>query len=193
MTFRRKTCKHCRRKLEPPMLIHPECIDAYAEAQEEKAKRKAEKQARMQAKVQRAEDRKKREALKTIPKLISEAQREFNAYIRARDAGKPCICCGRYSSGESRGGEWDAGHYRSRGAAPHLRFDERNVHAQLKQCNRYAFDAVAYRAGLIERIGLEAVEALEADHAPRKWTSDDLREIKRVYVEKRKELEKSND
>lgn len=192
MTFRRKTCKHCRRKLEPPMLIHPECIDAYAEAQEEKAKRKAEKQARMQAKVQRAEDRKKREALKTIPKLISEAQREFNAYIRARDAGKPCICCGKPFEPNKPGGSMDAGHYLSRGAAGHLRFNENNVFGQRKNCNRPGGTTrAAFRAGVIERIGLEAVEALEADNTVRKWTADELREIKRTSAAKRRELEKS--
>jgi hypothetical protein len=139
--------------------------------------------------TEKAADRIQRDRLKPRGKLMAEAQNAFNAYIRARDAGLPCICCGRYSSGESRGGEWDAGHYRSRGAAPHLRFDERNAHAQLKQCNRYAFDAAAYRLGLIERIGLGAVEALEADQTTRKWTSDDLREIRRIYTAKLKELE----
>lgn len=190
MTFRRKTCKHCRRKLDPPMLIHPECIDAYAEAQEEKAKRRAEKQARMQAKVQRAEDRKRREAIKTIPQLIAEAQREFNAYIRARDAGKPCICCGKPFEANKPGGSMDAGHYLSRGAAGHLRFNENNVFGQRKNCNRPGGTTrAAFRAGVIERIGLEAVEALEADNTVRKWTADELREIKRTYAAKRRELE----
>lgn len=152
----------------------------------------AAKKVRQDKAAEKAAERIQRDKLKPRGKLMTEAQAAFNAFIRARDAGLPCICCGRYSSGESRGGEWDAGHYRSRGAAPHLRFDERNVHAQLKHCNRYAFDAAAYRLGLIERIGLEAVEALEADQTARKWTADDLREIKRVYVEKRKELEKAN-
>lgn len=192
MTFRRKTCKHCRRKLEPPMLIHPECIDAYAEAQEEKAKRKAEKQARMQAKVQRAEDRKKREALKTIPKLISEAQREFNAYIRARDAGKPCICCGKPFEPNKPGGSMDAGHYLSRGAAGHLRFNENNVFGQRKNCNRPGGTTrAAFRAGVIERIGIEALEALENDNRVHKWTADELREIKRTYAAKRRSIERS--
>lgn len=192
MTFRRKTCKHCRRKLEPPMLIHQECIDAYAEAQEEKAKRKAEKQARMQAKVQRAEDRKKREALKTIPKLISEAQREFNAYIRARDACKPCICCGKPFEPNKPGGSMDAGHYLSRGAAGHLRFNENNVFGQRKNCNRPGGTTrVAFRAGVIERIGIGALEALENDNRVHKWTADELREIKRTYAAKRRSIERS--
>ena len=90
------------------------------------------------------------------------------------------------------GGAVDAGHYRSRGSAPHLRFNEDNVHAQRKQCNRYGSgNVVGYHLGLIERIGLVAVEALEADNAPRKYSADDLRAIKADYTRKARELEKA--
>ena len=47
-----------------------------------------------------------------------------------------------------------------------------------------------YRIGLIARIGLAAVEALEADNTPRKWTREELIEIKQTYKAKRKELER---
>lgn len=182
---RKNTCKVCRAEFvaSKPMqkVCGPLCAVAYAKAERAKSQRK-------EAVKQRAEARQK---LKTRGDYIREAQTAFNAFIRARDAGKPCICCGQTSNGQTRGGEWDAGHYRSRGAAPHLRFDERNCHAQLKQCNRYkAGNVVGYRAGLIERIGLEAVEALEADHEPRKWSSDDLVEIKRTYQRKVREMKK---
>lgn len=140
-------------------------------------------------KAERARDKARREALKTRSDWVKEAQTAFNAYIRARDRNHPCICCGQWSAGESRGGEWDAGHYRSTGSAPHLRFDEANCHRQLKQCNRYgAGRAVDYRIGLISRIGLAAVERLEADQTPRKYTADDLRCIRDRYREKAKEL-----
>lgn len=87
------------------------------------------------------------------------------------------------------GGSFDAGHYRSTGSASHLRFDPDNCHAQRKQCNRYgAGRAVDYRIGLIARIGLERVEALEANNTPHKWTADELREIKATYREKTKQL-----
>lgn len=140
---------------------------------------------------ERKADAVKREKLKTRGQWQAMAQYEFNKFIRARDAGMPCICCGRTGAGQVHGGEWDAGHYRSRGSAPHLRFDERNVHAQLKQCNRYASgNVVGYRVGLIERIGLLAVEALEADQTPRRYTFDELKAIKQSYAEKTKALKK---
>ena len=45
-----------------------------------------------------------------------------------------------------------------------------------------------YRLGLIQRIGLERVEALEADNTSTKWTAELLREIKTTYKAKLKEL-----
>ena len=86
----------------------------------------------------------------------------------------------------------DAGHYRSTGSADHLRFDEDNCHAQRSDCNRYgAGRAVDYRIGLIGRIGLERVEALEARNDTTKWTREGLREIRDTYRAKAKELEKA--
>lgn len=136
----------------------------------------------------------RKEALKRIPDLIREAQVEFNAYIRLRDAHLPCICCGRPLGDGEVGGGYDSGHYRSTGSAPHLRFDERNAAAQRKQCNRYgAGRAVDFRVGLIARIGREAVEALEADNAVRKWTREELIAIRAHFKAKRKELEQAQE
>ena len=193
MSFKRTRCPQCRGKLEQGQRIHQGCIDAYALEQEEKAKRKAQKQARMAAKLERAETRQRKEAMKTIPMLLKEAQAAFNAFIRARDAGKPCICCGQPLVAGDVGGRFDCGHYRSVGSAGHLRFHEDNAHGQRKQCNRWgAGRAVDYRLGLIERIGLERVEALEASNAPRRWMREDLIGIRETYKTKLKQL-KGND
>ena len=136
-------------------------------------------------------DRARKERLKTRRDWEKEAQTAFNAYIRARDAGKPCICCGLPLSAGEVGGHYDCGHYRSTGSAPHLRFNEDNAHAQRKQCNRWgAGRAVDYRLGLIARIGLARVEALEADQTPRKYTADELQAIRDLYRAKLRELVK---
>ena len=189
MTFRRTTCPQCRAKLEPGQRIHPACISAYADAQAAKAQRTADKQARAAAKVERAEIRRRKEAIKTLPKLKKEAEREFNAFIRARDAHLPCISCGAPPpdlSGLHAGR--DAGHYRSVGSAAHLRYHEDNVHAQCVHCNQYgAGRAVEYRIGLIARIGEERVVALETNNAVRKWGHDELRAIRDDYRRKAKE------
>lgn len=105
--------------------------------------------------------------------------------------GKGCISCGANCGATAVGGDGDAGHFRSRGSAPHLRFDERNCHLQCKKCNRYLSGNVAnYRIGLIERIGLDAVDALESDQEPRNHTIDDLREIKARYTKLANDLKK---
>lgn len=144
-----------------------------------------------EAKAERKADRERKEELKSRGDLIAEVQVAFNAYIRERDKDKPCICCGKFFDERDTltGGQWDAGHYLSRGSAPHLRFDERNVHRQLKGHNRPGGTTrEKFRAGMIARIGLEELEALEADQASRNWTNDDLRRMKAEYIQKRKDL-----
>lgn len=154
------------------------------------AKQKAAKNRR-----ERAEDKAKLDKMKTIPELKAEAQKVFNEYVRKRDllAGHGCICCGKFATAaalEKPGGAYDACHYRSRGSADHLRYDERNVHLGLKDCNTYGH--MDYRGGLIRRIGLEAVEALESDHTGRKWTREYLEDIKETYKQKIRQLKANN-
>lgn len=70
-----------------------------------------------------------------------------------------------------------------------MRYVEDNAHRQLVYCNRnQSGNSVNYRLGLIARIGLERVEALESDDTPRKYTIDDLKAIKATYVAKLREL-----
>ena len=149
-----------------------------------------------EAKVEeRAKVRTRKEAIKTIPVLIREAQVSFNAWIRARDAKEPCISCGAPPPdlSELHAGR-DAGHYRSTGSASHLRFHPDNCNAQCVKCNQWgAGRAVEYRLGLIKRIGLSRVEALENDNTPHKWTADELRSIRTEYRQKAKQLREANE
>lgn len=143
---------------------------------------KAEKAAVKLAASDKKVIREKLDALQTKPQLVKKAQFAFNAFIRARDAGKPCICCGKPLQVGGVGGGFDAGHYRSVGSAPHLRFDETNCHGQTKHCNNYlAGNHVAYRAGLIELIGLRELELLEADQTVRKYTREGLIALAKQY------------
>lgn len=184
-----KKCKVCGAEFTPTKPMQKVCclscalsIASLAKAKRERTALAADKRA----------TREKLDAMKSKGRLAAEAQVAFNRYIRLRDAGLPCICCGQPMGDGVHGGAVDAGHYRSRGSAPHLRFSEDNVHAQRKQCNRYGSgNVVGYRLGLIERIGLAAVEALEADNTPRKYTADELKAIKADYTRKARELEKA--
>lgn len=177
-----KKCAYCRCEFIPERPMQKVCCLGCAVAL---AKRKREK-------VERANDRQKREKLKTRSQWMKEAQIAFNAYIRERDKNRTCICCGRPLVDSSVGGGFDCGHYRSVGSAPHLRFDERNAHGQTKQCNRYgAGRAVDYRIGLIQRIGRESVESLESDQTPKNYTIEDLKAIIVTYKAKTKALKES--
>ena len=181
-------CKHCRKRLDRiGDKIHSDCLGPWIEANKGKFREQALK----------AERKKDRECKKVAnpPNYLALAQKAFNAFVRERDKDQPCICCGREKTQVNglRAHGWDAGHYRSRGAAPELRFDERNIHAQLKQCNRRAFDTAAYRANLIVRIGLAAVEELEGPHPPKQWRIPDLIEIRDAFKAKARALKKEQD
>ena len=159
----------------------------------ELGKRKAAKAAEAKAKRERAKTRAQREALKTIPQLTKEAQRAFNAWVRLRDQGLPCVSCGSTEAGGSlTGGYWDCGHYRSVGACPELRFEPLNAHRQCKRCNQHqSGNVVEYRLRLIQRIGLAAVEWLEGPHEARRYSRDELRKIRDTYRAKARELRKA--
>jgi len=115
---------------------------------------------------------------------LTEAQAAFNAWIRKRDEKLPCISCSRFHSGQHH-----AGHYLSTGARPELRFDEANVHKQCAPCNNHkSGNAIEYRINLVKRIGGKRVGMLEGPHEPKKYTIDEIKEIKKEYKEKVKFL-----
>lgn len=176
-----RPCGHCGAAFVPVRPMQAVCSPRCA-ARKVKAERV----------VERAKVKTRRQALQTIPELIAAADRAFAAYIRERDrqAGHPCVSSGRPL--DWSGNQVDAGHYRSRGAASHLRYHEDNCHAQSKQDNRFlAGNAVDYRINLVRRIGVERVEALESDNTPHKWTHDELRAIAATYRAKLRELGKA--
>ena len=168
-----KTCEVCERVFVPDRMGQLVCRPACAMARVRNAK-----------KAERESVRARKEAIKSKADWAREAQTAFNAWIRARDEGLPCISCGRHHQGQ-----WHAGHYLSTGARPELRYTESNVHRQCAPCNTHlSGNAVLYRIGLINRIGADAVEWLEGPHELPKWTADDYRAILDTYRQKLKEI-----
>ena len=189
-----RCCRNCKQMFQPKNPLHSvcsfECEVKLGIIMAERSKKRREQAERV---AEFASRKILREKLKTKGEWMKEAQTAFNQFIRLRDqlAGHPCISSGQPL--DWSGNNVDAGHYRSRGSAPHLRFSELNCHAQSKKDNRYlSGNAVDYRIGLIARIGLEAVESLEADQAPKKYTITELKAIKALYVRKLKELKNGN-
>ena len=186
-----KTCKNpdCGASFVPQRLGQAVCSPACAMIDGPRHEPKARKAL---ADIDRKEIKARKEKLKTRSDHMREAQQAFNEFIRWRDqlAGHPCISSGKPL--DWSGNAVDAGHYRSVGSAPHLRFDERNCHAQSKQDNRFlSGNAVDYRIGLIARIGQEAVDALESDQSVRKYTVDEIKAIKATYRAKTRELKRA--
>jgi len=173
-TLKPKKCAQCKVVFTPSRLMQKVCGPVCASAW---ARKLADQKA---ARAKRDERKSLREALdkaKTRGTHLRELQAAFNAWIRARDAGRPCISCGRHHQGQ-----WQAGHYRSVGSEPALRFEPDNVHLQCAPCNTYlSGNLIAYRPNLIKKIGLARVEWLEGAHEPKKFPLAEILEMKTFY------------
>lgn len=180
---RPKKCKNpaCGEKFVAQRLgqavCSPKCGLAIKDVNQDKARKAI-------AEVGRKELRAAKERIKPKGQYMREAQAAFNAWIRARDAAQPCISCGRHHDGQ-----YHAGHYRTVGSSPELRFEPLNAHKQCAPCNNHkSGDIVNYRISLVVRIGQDKVEWLEGPHEPQRYTIDDLKAIKAEYREKLKQL-----
>lgn len=100
---------------------------------------------------------------KKLGKLIEEAQKLVNAYVRQRDAINEdgdfiCISCGQLKPKS----QCNAGHFFSRGNFGSVRFDLDNIHSQCIRCNMHLHgNLIAYRENLIKKIGAERFAQLE--------------------------------
>ena len=190
---RPKKCKNpaCGASFPPRRLgqavCSPACGLAIAPANRDKARKAIDQRERREIQV-------RKEKLKSRGDYLREAQQAFNAFIRERDAGLPCISCDSLPSDHDliTGSRWDAGHYRSVGACAELRFEPLNVHRQCVKCNRnLSGNAVEYRIRLVKRIGADHVDWLEGPHKPQRLTIDDLKAIKAEYRAKIKQLKEA--
>lgn len=155
--------------------------------------RHAPKARKALADIERKDIKVRKEKLKSRADHLREAQAAVNEYVRLRDAHLPCISCDSTPNDSDliTGSRWDAGHYRSVGACPELRFEPLNIHRQCVKCNRnLSGNAVEYRIRLVQRIGAEKVAWLEGLHAPCKYTVEEIKAIKANYRAMTKELKK---
>lgn len=172
--MKQKKCRHCKQLFTPIMPMQIVCGIECAKAV---ARKKREK-------FERAADRQKRESLKSRAQWLKEAQAAVNAYVRVRDAGKPCISCGRMHEGQ-----WHAGHYLSRGAHPELALEPLNIWRQCAPCNTHlSGNQLEFRKGLIARRGAKLVDWLEGPHEPKHYTIEDLKAIKERFKAMTKEM-----
>ncbi|WP_223535319.1 recombination protein NinG [Pseudomonas sp. GL-B-16] len=187
---RPKKCKNpdCRASFVPLRLgqavCNYACGLAIKDVNREKARKAIDQRERREIKV-------RKEKLKGRAEHLREAQAAVNEFVRLRDAHLPCISCDSMPSDHDliTGSRWDAGHYRSVGACPELRFEPLNIHRQCVKCNRnLSGNAVEYRIRLVKRIGADKVDWLEGPHSARKYTIDEIKTIKADYRALTREL-----
>ncbi|WP_285409289.1 recombination protein NinG [Pseudomonas sp. FR229a] len=182
---KQKTCKACGEKFAPmfnttQVVCSPKCALAHAPANTEKARKAINQRDRREIQV-------RKEKLKSRAEHLREAQAAFNEWIRLRDADRPCVSCGRHHEGQ-----YHAGHYRSVGANPELRFEPLNVWKQCAPCNTHlSGNLVNYRLSLLQLIGPEKVDWLEGPHPACKHTVEEIKTIKAKYRAKTRELKRA--
>lgn len=184
VSFKPRPCKTCRRIFTPDrfgkVCCSPSCAISYSRRSGPPSQSAASKR------VRAAERKEQKAAVMTLSKIKNLAQREVNRYIRERDYLLGCISC---NAPQNYDGQWTAGHYRTTKAADHLRFHEDNLAKQCGQCNYHKSGNIGeFRLGLIERIGIARVEAIENNNETKRWEREELHAIRRDYLNRWKTL-----
>ncbi len=190
-------CKVCKSLILPPsrptaIVCSGECAASLALSERLKAeKRKAVKAAKLAA-TDRKDTRAKLDKLKSRAQWAKEAQAAVNKVVRLRDmlAGRGCITCGAQPA-QKWGGTMDAGHFRSVGSAPHLRFFTPQIALQCVTCNRYQGGrTLDFRRALVEQYGAAWVDALESRQEMARFDILYLQRLKAVFSKLGRRLEK---
>ena len=169
-----KRCKVCKARFEPTyttlqVTCSVPCAIEWGKSKEGAAH--ATKAHRSETRIMR---RKANEQDRTW--WLDSTQQAFNKWVRQRDAGLPCIACGRMPNVAY------AGHYRSVGACPELRYEPDNCHVQCYSCNSANSGNIgSYTDGLLAKVGPDRLAWIKGPHEPAKWTIDELRAIRDKY------------
>lgn len=171
-----KKCKVCKKKFQPFSSLAKTCRIACAIQHAKEDNRKQD----------RKEHREAKQRIKSRADHLKDAQTACNAYIRERDREEGCISCETISPNI----QYCAGHYKTKGARPDLRFHPFNINKQCNSnCNLHLSGAIdKYRPALIKKIGIENVEWLESERPFQKLEIEDIIEIKIYYREQLKLL-----
>lgn len=191
--LKEKKCRNteCREQFMPsrPMQVActPKCALVLARLDREK---KAAKATLEKVKQERAEHRAAKERIKSRGDHAEDAQKAFNAWVRERDYGQPCISCGTVANVQ-----YCAGHYRTVGGFPELRYEPLNVHLQCnRNCNMgKSGNVLEYRIRLVKKIGADKVDWLEGPHDAKHYSIDDLKAITKKYRALTRELKKARE
>ena len=183
LTNKKRKCRHCKEyfNIELGIVLN----NGFYCCEEHLIKYSIKKSSYNIKKEEHKNKMKKKQALKTRTTLLKESQSAFNEYIRLRDRGQGCISC----LTKKENIQYHAGHFKSIGSHPELRFNEDNCHLQCSRCNNIlSGNLLEYRENLIKKIGLDRVEKLYEKHELIKYSREEIIEIKNHYKNKIKEL-----
>ena len=170
-------CKNCKDKFEPKKFNwkwcdKEECNNVGVSETLSKARKKLEQKKRL-------ESRKAKESLLTHKDYLKLLQTAFNAYIRKRDEGLPCVSCGKEPPFDLA-----AGHFYSAGNYSFLRFNELNVHGQCNaHCNMFLGGNIhEYRKRITNRISQEDLKWLDDNcHKELRLTINEIKQLINKY------------
>jgi len=183
MKQKRKQCKHCKSLFQPLSSFHPccgiPCAIAWGKTKECKA---------YQDDAMKKEARKAKKEYNESKKSYWEKKLQVlvNRHVLKRDIGKPCISCDktRIQTARMQGSNFHAGHYKTVGGHPELRFELRNIFKQCAHCNMHNSGNIrGYIAGIIKRKGQAELTWLDGPHEAKNYTIADLKEMIQYYKE----------
>lgn len=181
-----------------------ECAFQYSKAKgqaaikRKQAKERREKDAEFKAMKARVKEDQLGHQHKLTQKVFNR-MRVLQELLWFREQGREpeCISCGHPLGGD----QWCCGHFKTVGAHPELRYDERNTYLQHNHnCNMHLSgdingtkNTMGYMAGLEYRFGTEEAKAIiaycESPHDPIKWTGAALKKFRSECAAKVRELE----
>ena len=185
-------CKSCRKQCEPFNSLNAfcdaDCAISYLNGNTGR---------KLIEKVKRKKFREKKKEVKGLSHWNRVTQTVVNKYVRLRDRNLPCISCGKWDhelKEAVRKGKCDAGHYKTVGSHPEIRFNTKNINKQCLNCNGFNSGNIAgQQKGIEARYGQERLDWLNGPHQLKHYSIDDLERIRKIFSKKTRRLEKAAD
>lgn len=179
-------CAICKQRFEPLGKDRP-AKACSVECSVELGIRDKARIAAAKARKERAEDKRRKEALKTNKDHLDITQRIINKYVLTKWRDMPCICCGK----SAYDGVRNASHFKSRGSNSFLRFNLLNIWPCCYSCNVAKGGNIhEFRPALIKLIGQEKVDFLDNAPKSRTYTVEYLERMRRIFSKKTRRLER---
>lgn len=179
-----RTCKICKTKFTPTYSkVQQVCS---VKCSYEYTKKQKEKKARSEKKFKKMNN--PNVYNKELKKVLQD---EVNKIVRLIDKGTRCIDCHRLEAPQ-----WDAGHFRSRGDEPKLRYHLDNIFKQSCYCNdKSEGNKIAYLNGIDKMYGTlyaNKVESLRKEIDTLKMPNSELPEKIKIARDIVRELRRAD-